>query len=90
MNIQPHGQYILCKKYTQPAKKKGILLLQDEKKFPHWGHVVDYGNDCDPWDEVLVQFKPYTAIPIDGSDEYFCIKEDDIICYIDLDGEIAE
>ena len=85
MRITPCDKYLLLKRYKKP-QKQGALIITNEKEHHNWGIVVGCGNCNLNWDDctdAIVQIKPYSHIPVDGSDDYFLLKEEDVIAFIE-------
>lgn len=76
MKITPNHPYTLLKKYVKPVIP-GKLILSKEEQHNNWGVMVE-GDRANQ----IVQIKPFSKIAVDGSDELFLVKEEDILAFI--------
>lgn len=76
MKVKPQDPYLLLKKYVKPIVP-GKLILSKEEQHNNWGVVVE-GERANQ----IVQIKPFSKIAVDGSDELFLVKEEDILAFI--------
>lgn len=89
MKVEPRKGWILVKKYKKD-EKAGILLLKDDK-YKNWFVVQSvYSKDdvtcCDTaLGNRIVQSLPFTVQPVEGTEDLFLIKEENIIAVIDLE-----
>jgi hypothetical protein len=76
MKVTPNHPYTLLKKYVKPVIP-GKLILSKEEQHNNWGIIVE-GDRANQ----IVQIKPFSKISVDGSDDLFLVKEEDILAFI--------
>lgn len=81
MKIKPEDPYLLIRKYVKPVTQ-GKLILSQEENYNNWGIIDEQYLERFKvgW---IVQMKPYSKIPIDGSDDLFLVKHEDVIAIIE-------
>lgn len=96
MDITPLHNWVLLKKYNpmlpQKDKKSFIILPGEDNKPRNWANIVDCGSECKlMWIENdLVQFIPYNSQSVEGHDDLFLVKEENITAIIQLPAAIKE
>lgn len=72
------------RKYVK-ATTPGKIILSKEESYGNWGVVDDqcvvHDNSSFKFGDII-QIKPYSKIPIEGCEDRFLVKREDIIAII--------
>ena len=85
MKVKPQDPYLLLKKYVKPVVP-GKIILSQEESYPNWGIIQDQcvNHDGSPFKfGEIVQIKPYSKILVEGLEDLFLVKREDIIAVIE-------